>query len=106
MADIEKVLQGLKCCTECKGESCRKCPYAEEMPTDTPMCMPEMASDAMHVIHDLQAEQKKIVHCKECRYNCWEHGHETPSFWTPCREIKPEGNWFCWCGAAKDGEQE
>ena len=57
---IDKVLQGLKCCTECKGESCRKCPYAEEMPTDTPMCMPEMAADCSKVIKQLQADNQRL----------------------------------------------
>lgn len=56
----EKVLQGLKCCTECKGESCRKCPYAEEMPTDTPMCMPEMAADCNKVIKQLQKDNQRL----------------------------------------------
>ena len=41
------------------------------------------------------------VHCKDCMYNIWNGSNESPSFWTPCEEIKPEDHWFCWCGTPK-----
>ena len=30
MADSEKVIKGLECCSQMAGEACKKCPYANE----------------------------------------------------------------------------
>ena len=48
---------------------------------------------------------ERLVRCKDCKY--WEHTpNNTTSFWKPCDEIKTEPHYYCWCGVAKDGEQE
>ena len=115
--DTETILDGLDhMACGCEGMKCSSCRFLRKVPCVPGSCAMdgnEITENAARLIED-QAERIAImtehdvapIRCKDCRYNCWQQGHETPSFWTPCREIKPEGHWFCWCGAAKDGEQE
>lgn len=115
--DTETILDGLDhMAVACEGLSCDECRFRNKKsgsPCSCNMDEGSIAENAARLIED-QAERIAImtehdvapIRCKDCRYNCWQQGHETPSFWTPCREIKPEGRWFCWCGVAKDGDQK
>ncbi len=58
MADIDKVLKGLKCCSDACGKHCYegKCPYASM----SEPCREQLANDAMYVIEEQQAEIERL----------------------------------------------
>ena len=116
MADIEKVKKGLKCCSAANADRVcfeSECPYKNQDTRSENCCIDEMLDNGLEAIEQLektvedQAERIAImeadapVHCKDCMYNIWNGSNESPSFWTPCKEIKPEDHWFCWCGTPK-----
>lgn len=45
MPNIEKVMKGLKCCSQMTGEACRKCPYTNE-------CEDGLFADSAHLAAD------------------------------------------------------
>lgn len=59
MADIEKVIKGLECCTN--GDLCSgNCPYDDEY-DDVVDCTSELAKDAIETIKEQQAEIKRLT---------------------------------------------
>ena len=58
MDDVDKVLKGLKCCSDAGGKHCYegKCPYASM----SEPCREKLANDAMYVIEQLRAENETL----------------------------------------------
>lgn len=87
MADIEKVIKGLECCSDDTCDS--DCPYKGAID-----CIESMCSDAL----ELLKSQPQIVRCKDCKYynpisgECYRH-HFVVYF--------SNGNWYC-----ADGEHK
>ena len=50
MSDREKVINGLRCCSEMSGEYCRKCPYQDECRDD--YGIPHLANDALELLQE------------------------------------------------------
>ena len=67
MPDREKVIKGLKCCSQMSGYVCQKCPYSSECvagETTYQTGTAHLAADALALLK----EQPDIVRCKECKY--------------------------------------
>ena len=103
MTDMEKVIKGLRCCSEMSGEHCRKCPYQDECRD----CygIPHLANDALELLEkrcntlnalkqrcgrwvnrgkDLEAHSMEVFDawsCSRCRY--YIHGNGYPK-WKYC----------------------
>jgi len=60
MADLNKVLKGLECCSNVGGKHCYegKCPYASM----SDPCREQLAKDAMELLKSQQAEIEKHDH--------------------------------------------
>ena len=96
MAELEKVIKGLECCT---GLGCHHgCKYLKNG------CTQFLKMDAL----ELLKEQTKIVRCKDCNnfIPCGENtGMCNLGIGTGRRHIHSK-NWYCANGVAKGGEQE
>ena len=60
MSDREKVVSGLRCCSEMNGEHCRKCPYQDECRDG--YGIPHLANDALELLEESAKDNN--VHCK------------------------------------------
>ena len=112
MADMKKVVNGLRCCSEMSGEYCRKCPYQDECRDS--YGIPHLANDAL----ELLKEQDELLHKKQKDINrlCneiseWKHKfHDTPkeqeaSGWVSVKDRMPEsyGNYLVRVGKSGKG---
>jgi hypothetical protein len=73
MADREKALKGLRCCSGENRNSCRECPY--DAPDE--QCMAGMAKDALELIREQKKEIERLrqtarfpspITCRDCGY--------------------------------------
>ena len=69
MTDKEKVVNGLRCCSEMSDEYCRKCPYQGECRHG--YGIPHLANDALELLEEQEAE---IEHLK--RPDCEHAEHD------------------------------
>lgn len=60
MADIERVKQGLRCCQYASKSQCDDCKYCYDGLVEILDCTADLASDALSVIEDLQAEIERL----------------------------------------------
>ena len=54
MADIEKVIKGLKCCLTKPEHNCEECPYEGDGEGGWPCKSPEMKADALELLKEPQ----------------------------------------------------
>ena len=59
MADREKVVKGLQCCTS--YEKCDECPYEEYKDPYAVICMDKMHTDALNVLKEREETHKILV---------------------------------------------
>lgn len=91
MADREKVIKGLECCTFILGKrKCNECPYQKGLPDNG--CY-QLQDD----FHAILKEQEAVVHCAKCRY-----AEVSPSGLIKCNGIFRSKEWFCADGERKD----
>ena len=64
MADREKVLKGLECCSAMDGEQCRKCPYAKECEESKSFCFAgtaHLSADALELLKEMKKVKVKNI---------------------------------------------
>lgn len=67
MADREKVIKGLECCSEMSGDECQKCPYSSEcLGVNCPVGMPHLANDALEL---LKEQESRVLTLSEINKN-------------------------------------
>ena len=59
MADKEKVVDGLRCCSEMSGEYCRKCPYQGECRHG--YGIPHLANDALELLEEQEKQNEPLA---------------------------------------------
>lgn len=83
MADREKVIRGLECCSN--GRMCKECPY-DEMGYEWTDCVIPLGEDALSLLK----AKPEIVRCRECirrgTYDCpvyvgGDADHGSPDDW-------------------------
>ncbi len=47
-----------------------------------------------------------VVRCKDCIYWTNRDAREKLTYWTPCKDMKRNGNWFCADGKKKEKNSE
>lgn len=60
MVDMEKAINGLRCCANIDGANCENCPYY----ISDSDCSAQMSMDALELLKD----RPEIVRCKDCKY--------------------------------------
>ena len=73
MADIEKVIKGLKCCQHSSKSRCDGCPYVYEGLCSTNDCTADLASDAIAMLKEQEAKtghwtisEYEYLNCSRC----------------------------------------
>ena len=64
MLDREKILKGLKCCTDAYGALCTECPYFRNVPdedTGFSNCCELLCKDALSLINEQEEEIQKLI---------------------------------------------
>ena len=130
MADLEKVIRGLECCSCMDGNKCAKCPYAKECEEGTGGAVfagsAHLCADAISIIKAQEADIKarpekyadlldrtledadwvKVVRCEDCRFWEPENAEEGDTSgrcrnnYAPCQNQQTDMTWFC-----ADGEK-
>lgn len=115
MADIEKVVKGLECCSGNIGTDCNECPYNANGNLD--VCGTLLADDALELLKEQQdrleqmtldntdlrncyeelKDRPEIVRCKDCKHYTLEPGKWECDLY----DWVHEPDWFC-----KDGERK
>lgn len=93
MADRDKVIKGLECCSQMVGECCRECPYADECEEGEGLLAgsAHLAADALSLLKAQEQDSKKIIE-KGNVYECPWCGEEVFSDTNP--------NYCGYCGQA------
>ena len=66
MPDMEKVINGLQCCTS--YEKCDECPYEEYKDPYAVICMDKMHTDALNVLKEREEAHKILVEMADKMY--------------------------------------